>query len=251
MLIDWFTVLAQIINFLILIWLLRYFLYDRVVAAMDRRQQEIASRWEEADRKQQEADEEMESYRAKIRELDDNRKQLTDLATADADTHRRELVAKARDEVEDQRRRWANTVSEEKDSFLRHLREQTAKGVCSIARRALSDLADVELEQQAVDVFLQRVSRITGPARGELIGSIRNSNGRATVRSAFAISEGLRERIVETLWDCLADDLDVSFEVVPELICGIALCTDGHKVGWEFDGYLDSLEEEITQSLEN
>jgi len=51
--IDWFTLIAQIVNFLILVWLLKHFLYDRMVDGMDKRREKISSRLKEADEKNQ------------------------------------------------------------------------------------------------------------------------------------------------------------------------------------------------------
>ena len=42
--IDWITVAAQIVNFLILVWLLQHFLYGPITRAMQRREQRIAER---------------------------------------------------------------------------------------------------------------------------------------------------------------------------------------------------------------
>ena len=67
MLINWFTVIAQIVNFLILVFLLKYFLYDRIVKAMDEREQRIQLRLKEAEEKKQEADQEARSYLEKNR----------------------------------------------------------------------------------------------------------------------------------------------------------------------------------------
>ena len=47
--IDWFVFLCQIVNFLILLWLLKKFLYGRIIAAMDAREAKIASTFEEAE----------------------------------------------------------------------------------------------------------------------------------------------------------------------------------------------------------
>ena len=41
--IDWFTVIAQIINFLILVWLLKRFLYRPILDGIDAREHKIAS----------------------------------------------------------------------------------------------------------------------------------------------------------------------------------------------------------------
>ena len=43
MLIDWFTVIAQMLNFLILVWLLKRFLYQPILDAIDAREKGIAS----------------------------------------------------------------------------------------------------------------------------------------------------------------------------------------------------------------
>ncbi|HMR03616.1 MAG TPA: F0F1 ATP synthase subunit B, partial [Candidatus Competibacter phosphatis] len=54
--IDWFTVAAQIVNFLLLVWLLKRFLYRPVLDAMAARQQKIAAALEEAQAKTQQAE---------------------------------------------------------------------------------------------------------------------------------------------------------------------------------------------------
>jgi len=48
--IDWVTVLAQLANFLLLIWLLRRFLYRPIIAGIDAREAEIARRMAAATR---------------------------------------------------------------------------------------------------------------------------------------------------------------------------------------------------------
>ncbi len=54
MLINWFVVAAQIINFLILVALLKRFLYGPIVAAMTAREDKIAGRLKEAQQKRRE-----------------------------------------------------------------------------------------------------------------------------------------------------------------------------------------------------
>ena len=67
MLIDWFTVIAQIINFLVLVALLKRFLYGRIIKAMDQREEKIAFRLADAERKRNEAEQEAQAYRKKNR----------------------------------------------------------------------------------------------------------------------------------------------------------------------------------------
>jgi F-type H+-transporting ATPase subunit b len=55
--IDWFTVFAQIVNFIILIFLLKRFLYGPIIAAIDKREENISARITEAEEKHLAAEE--------------------------------------------------------------------------------------------------------------------------------------------------------------------------------------------------
>ena len=55
MLIDWFTVGAQALNFIILVWLLKRFLYKPILNAVDAREKRIAAELADADAKKAEA----------------------------------------------------------------------------------------------------------------------------------------------------------------------------------------------------
>ena len=54
MLINWFTVVAQAINFLILVWLLKRFLYKPILQAIDEREKRIATQLADAEDKKAE-----------------------------------------------------------------------------------------------------------------------------------------------------------------------------------------------------
>ena len=62
MLIDWFTVSAQVVNFLILVWLMKRFLYKPILHAIDAREQRIAKKIADADAKRAEAEKEREQW---------------------------------------------------------------------------------------------------------------------------------------------------------------------------------------------
>ncbi len=103
MLIDWFTVAAQIINFLILVGLLKHFLYDRIIRAREEREGRIRARLDEAEKKEKESDAEAEKYRRKNIEIEEKRKGILEKARERLKTSEKELTQKARQEVENLR----------------------------------------------------------------------------------------------------------------------------------------------------
>ncbi len=250
MLADWFTVIAQIINFLILVGLLKYFLYGRIVAAMEARQQKIEDDWHDAELAKKDAEQEALSIRRKNLDMDEQREKQLAQVRDEVEQHRHELVAKARSEVDQLKSRWTEGLREETDSFLRDLRGIASKEICSIARRALADLADQELESCTVRVFINRLKTVGQAERDKIAAYLLESGGDVLIQSAFEITADQRSEVVEALRQAFDCDLDVRFEVTSDLMCGIAMHTDSHRVAWELNDYLDGLEEQILAMLD-
>lgn len=250
MLIDWFTVVAQIVNFLILVVLLKVFLYDRVIRAMDEREEKVRSRLEEAEKKEKESEEEAEEYRRKNREMEEKRKEMLDQAREEAEKKRKDLTREARHEVENLQKRWKETLQREKDSFLRELKQLAGRQVYSVSRRALKDLADSELEESVARVFLKELSGMKKADRDKIAQTIESEGNRVTVRSALELSSSLRQQITRAVHEEILENADVSYETDPDIISGIELKSGGEKVAWSLEGYLMSLEEQALASLE-
>jgi F-type H+-transporting ATPase subunit b len=70
MLIDWFTIAAQVINFMILLVLLKIFLFDKIKTAMDQRQTDIKQKFDTADEQKKEAEKALDDYREKTRSFE-------------------------------------------------------------------------------------------------------------------------------------------------------------------------------------
>ena len=96
MLIDWFTVGAQALNFLILVWLMKRFLYKPILHAIDEREKQIATELANADKKKAEAQKESDEFKHKNEEFDQQRAALLSKATDEAKSERQRLLDEAR-----------------------------------------------------------------------------------------------------------------------------------------------------------
>ncbi len=248
--IDWFTTAAQLVNFLILVLLLRYFLYDKIVSAMDQRQQEVERCWDEAHQKLDEAEMERETAREKVRELDDQREQLLAKVGEEVELHRQQLTARVRGEVDDLHERWSDAIQEETESFLGDLRRRASEEVCVIARRALADLADANMERQIVEHFLHEVDLLGDDERKAIVASIEEGNRVVVVQSTFELPHDLQEAISTELRAKFLPDIDIQFERFEDLLCGIAIQTDAHKLAWNLRDYLVSLGQALRKTLD-
>jgi F-type H+-transporting ATPase subunit b len=249
-LIDWFTVAAQIVNFLILVFLLKHFLYDRILEAMDKREQRIQDRLDEAERKKQEADQEAESLRSEREELEQKRDEMMSEARDRAEEERKRLARRAREEVESMRQSWHESLEREKSAFTRELRRMAGREVYAVCRRALEDLADAEVEKQMVEVFLGHLEDLDQKERTAMTEASRADEKRVTLRSSFEMPSGLKQKVTQEIHQRLAEDIEVTYETDQSEIPGIELRVKGRKLAWGFEDYLDNLEHEAGRALE-
>ena len=248
--IDWITVIAQIVNFLILVWLLKRFLYGPITQAMEERQQRIAEQMREADEREQEAEEEAREHRQKRHELEERREELLREAREAAAERREELVNQAREQVEAIERRWQDNLRDEQEAFMRQLRRRMGRELCDVARNVLDDLANRELQAQVLAVFLDRLDGLDEQRREDLREALEDADRGAVITAAFDLSSGQEKDLTSAAHGVLGQDAGVSFRVNERLICGVELNVGGVKVAWSLDSYLDALEESMTEALE-
>src|SRR5580658_8782870 len=96
MLIDWFTVVAQALNFILLVWLLKRFLYKPILDAVDTREKRVASELADADAKKAESQKARSEYERKNEQFEQQRAALLSQATQDASVEGRRLLDEAR-----------------------------------------------------------------------------------------------------------------------------------------------------------
>lgn len=241
---DWVTVSAQVVNFLALIWLLKRFLYAPIVNAMDRREQRIAERLDEAAAREGEAQQAAREHREALESLDGRRDELLAEAREAAEDERKRLLDKARAEIDEVRAAWRHEVEGEKREFLGALRRETADAVEAIARRALRELAGVELESSIVRELVGRLDGLDARQREALA-----AGGAVRVASAYELDPGARSRITRAVHKSLSEDIAVDYEQDPELVCGIELTSEGRRVGFSVADFLDDLDARFDEAL--
>jgi F-type H+-transporting ATPase subunit b len=243
--IDWLTVAAQVVNFLVLVYLLRRFLYRPVTQAMARREARIAARVREGREREEQAERERERLHQRLGKLEERREAILGQAREEAQEERRRLLEEAREEAEGARRRWREQADTEKDHFLEALRRRTCGGFQELARKALEDLAEAQLEEQMVRTFLERLKGLDKDTRRRLS----ESDEPVTVATSFALDSGARRRVTRAIHEHLESDVEVAYEELPELLCGIELTAGGRRLGWSLADYLDRFQNRVSEGL--
>ena len=242
MLIDWFTVGAQALNFLILVWMLKRFLYRPVLNAIDAREKKIAAELSDADAKKAEAQKERDEFQRKNEEFDRQRAALLSKASDDAKAEGQRLLERAGEAADDLSAKRRDALTGDAHQLDQAIRQRTREEVFAIARMTLTDLATTSLEAQMTDVFSHRLRGLDAPSKKGLGAALASASNPALVRSTFDLAAPQRATIQHALNETFSADIALRYETSPDLVSGIELTAGGQKVAWSIADYLASLE---------
>jgi len=248
--IDWFVLFCQIFNFLLLVYLLKRFLYGRIIKAMDDREAKIVARFAEAEDLKVKATEAAGLYEKRNQLLNETKEKMLNEATMAADAKRKELMEKVREEVDQVKARWQDMLIREHDAFFYDLRQRAAKQLYATARKALRDLADADLEDRIVDEFLRRIKALDEEKSIQIRKAISGGGNKVIIQSAFNISASRQAQIEDVLKKQITNGFTIRYLEQPEIVSGIELRVNGHKIAWSLNEYLEALVEDMTETLQ-
>lgn len=251
MLIDWFTIIAQILNFLLLVWLLKRFLYKPILNAIDAREKKVADELANADAKEAEAQKEKDEFRRKNEELDQQRAALLNKAKEEAKAEHQRLLDEARKEVAEFRSKQQEALKNDKQNLNKEINRRAQQEICAISRKALKDLAGTTLEERTVEVFIQKLHELKSEEKDQLVSAFSVSTEPVLVRTAFDLPQAQRDLVIKTIKETLGLDIQAMFETSPDLVSGIELTTNGQKLAWSIADYLTSLEKSLDELFKN
>jgi F-type H+-transporting ATPase subunit b len=251
MLIDWFTVGAQVLNFIILVWLLKHFLYRPILTAIDTREKRIAAELADAAAKQLEATQERTKFESKRQAFDLQCAGLLEQATQQAKAERERLMQEAREAAAALRATQATALQHDQQNLNAALARLAENEVFDIVRKTFSELAAADLEERIGEVFTRRLRELDASSKTTLASAIKSSADPVLVRSGFELPAREQATIHNALNEAFAAEVRVRFEAAPAVICGIELTVNGQKLGWSIAEYLQGLEHALDVLLDS
>lgn len=246
---DWFTFSAQLINFLILLLLLRRFLYGPITRVMAERQARVTAQLNEARDREEKADRTLAEVEKKLEGIEQERKTVLEGAFEEADAAKRDLLREARAEVEANRRAWRDALDKDKETFLQELRQRVTEELYRALEKAVGDLADEAFERLVIRAFLKRLAALEPPQRGAFAQALRRADGALSVVTTFPLPAGLQDELKQTVKAEFGETVRVTLERDPALGCGVALVARDQKLAWTLASYVEGLEAAVTQQF--
>jgi F-type H+-transporting ATPase subunit b len=227
---SWSTFILEIINFLVLVWILKRFLYRPVLEVIERRKSGIEKVRADAEATRAEAEKLQQQYDSRLADWNRERQQAREDLHSELEAARAQQVAQCQREIEQLRER-ARVADASREAEARQALEHTAllQGA-QFATRLLETTAGRETQDGIVEMVVNELSAVTG----ERIAAIRNSCEQAgmeiLVSSAYPLGEDQRERLQRALQH-VAGRQSLRFEVDSQLLAGVRIVAGDWLLG--------------------
>jgi len=220
---SWTTFILEIVNFLVLVWLLKHFFYAPVKRVIAERRAAVEKTLRDAESSKREAQELQTKYEGRLREWELEKVRQKEEFRKELGEERTKQLKLTESLVAEEREK-AKVQQEKKDAERRINEEREAmKQALEFTSRVLKDVACPELEGKIVDLVTKQLS---SPERESLPLSAAQSwdHGAAVrVRSAYSLTEPQRDTLTAVLKGKLGTEAPIEFGVDRNLMAGLEI----------------------------
>ena len=155
--IDLTTIIGSILNVLILFFVLKHFLFDKVNAVLDSRRTEVAKTYEDADAALNNAKQLESEYTEKLSAAKEESAEIVKNATKKAQSRSDEIIAEARDEARGIVDKANADVEKEKKRVVNQIKDEISDMALSIASRVVSKEIDGKTHEKLIESFIDEI----------------------------------------------------------------------------------------------
>lgn len=215
--INFTTFLLEILNFLVLVYILKRFFYRPILNVVNKRKSDIANTLENANQRLSKAQKLQEKYNSRLEEWSVERKkrfhELDDLMALEK---KKRLDALNLSLIE---KKKANDIAREKEmeSLKENFQRQALENATLLVSHLLGEFSDTHLDDLIVEMVCKTLKQLDSNKNSAFV-SFKES--RTIALSARELSEKAKMRLKTTLG---ASSGDIKFDISPDLLGGIEL----------------------------
>ena len=155
------TILAQMLNFFILVWLLARFAYKPLLSMMTERKERIAKDLEAAEKARVEAEGFKADYAAQIAKARQEAQQIVEKAVQEAENTTREQLATAREQIEQEKNRARQDIAIERDRAMNSLRNEVVSLSVAMAGKVVAKDMNSETNTKLIEDAIRQLDSKT------------------------------------------------------------------------------------------
>ena len=218
---DWVTFSLEIVNFLILIWILKHFLYKPVLKVIAQRQARINEILEQANAKQSEAEQLQSQYSNRLAEWEEEKKTARHKLDEEIDAMRTQRMQDLTEQLATERQKAEIIEQRKLEQQQTQVQINALYQGARFSSKLLSELASPELEKKLIELFIEQLQDLPEQQQHTIRSNIDPASSEIGVSSAYGLTQSSQQFLETTLTKLVGKEITLKYRQDPQLIAGL------------------------------
>jgi F-type H+-transporting ATPase subunit b len=220
---NWSTFVLEIVNFLILVWILKRFLYKPVLDVIARRRAGIEKTLADAKTLHADAERLQEQYERRLSDWEQEKQHARETLAQELEAERVNKIAELKTSLKQEKEK--NLVAEKRYKLdaMRKIEETALVLGARFATQLVEEASGPDTELRLVELLISELSQLSE----EQIKALQTSYGKSPeaiiVHSAFPLPPDLAKRLAQTIKKVTNPQLPLRFEQDSKLLAGVQI----------------------------
>lgn len=220
---DWSTFILEIINFLILIWILKYFLYKPVLKIIEQRKAGIQKELDNAQTMRNESLLLQQQYENRLQEWRQEKQQLRHKMHEEIAAERERLVQELHRSLEQEQKKSEVISQRQLKESLKISKKRALDYGARFTAALLSRIASAELESRLFDILLEDLAALPPEQLETLRTTVLEQEQAISITSGYELTQDNRKKLENTLYYLFETGLNYDYQTDPQLVAGLRI----------------------------
>ena len=217
---SWTTFFFEIINFLVLVWILQRFLYKPMTNAITRRKAAIESQLEQANKAQEAAQALQRQYESRLTDWEQEKGKARTRLMDEIAAERARLMSELQIALEQEHEKTRMLEQKELLELKSKIAAASYANAARFAAQLLSRIANVSLEERICELMIDDLARLPQDKIRSLRQACENADQPVKVTSAYPVAQNARNAITQALAYIAEQPVHCDFSCDPNLVAG-------------------------------
>lgn len=246
---DPFVFGFQIFNFLILVFILKRFLYKPILGAIKNREVYIKKTVDDANNSRLDFEKSKAKYEERLANLDRDKEHLRSKMYHEIETERKYKIAEVKKEVNVWRDRIRLQIESEKRAFLGEILDALYKEFSVFTDKALRELSGKSSQEHVMNLFFEKVNALSASEAVTINDKLLESGGVVVFSSFHVIDDEIKVEL-ENLFKRKEIKFDrIEYKTEPRLLMGVEMKVGSYYLLWNLETYLNDFRMEVEKIL--
>jgi len=220
---NWTTFVLEVINFLVLVWILKHFLYKPVLDVIARRRAGIEKTLADAKTYHEDAEKLQQQYEGRLADWEQERQQARNKLAEEIEAERANKLTKLQAELEQQREKTRVAEARRQSDAIRKIEETALEQASRFATRLLEQAAGPETETRLIELAIDELKQLPDDRVTALRNSFAQTEEVIMVITAYPLADQQRQSLEQVLAKIASPDIPLRFEQNSELVAGVRI----------------------------